>query len=114
MWSSAVQYFADTRIPISTIDKASGLIASKDFALSGDLIVRWVSCANKDGSPRAMKAEATDRAMKSGMGRASADFNVFLRPAGDSTLVRVNPYIRVEGRSYSGWTTGELREQRRV
>ena len=86
VWSSAVQYFADTRIPISTIDKASGLMASKDFSLSGDLIVRWVTCANKDGSPRAMKAENTDRAMAAGMGRASADFNVFLRAAGDSTF----------------------------
>lgn len=106
VWSSTVRFFAESHIPISTIDKASGLIASKEFALSGDLIVRWVNCANRDGSPVKMRAENTDKAMAAGLGRASADFNVFMKSQGDSTLLRVNPYIRVESKAMmgGGWT----------
>lgn len=92
VWASAVQFFADTRIPISTIDKASGLMASKDFEISAELFKRWGDCGTlKDGTP---SINNVDGWMKRGMARAYSDFNVFVRPAGDSTAVRVNVGIR--------------------
>ena len=93
-WPAIVQFFADTRIPISTIDKASGIVASKDFALTGDIAQRFLDCGTtKDG-----KAAVTgiDQFIAKGLARASGDFNVFVRPSGDSTAVRVNVGYRVE------------------
>jgi hypothetical protein len=93
-WTAAVQFFADSRVPISTIDKASGLIASKDFGLSADLFKRWADCGTlKDGSPSIKNVDAW---MAKGLARAGADFNVFLRPAADSTAIRVNIGIHAE------------------
>ena len=94
VWARAVQFFADTRVPISTIDKSSGLLVSKDFGLSAGLFKRWGNCGTlKDGSPAIKNVDAW---LEKGMARAYADFNVFVRPDGDSTAVQVNSGIRAE------------------
>lgn len=86
-WSAAVQFFADTRVPIGTIEKASGLIASKDFALDLAGLRHWADCGTVNGQPY---VDIIDQGFMTGV----ADFNVFVQPAGDSTAIRVNVGVR--------------------
>jgi hypothetical protein len=82
VWQGVIAFFADSRMPIATIDKESGLIASRAFALSSDQRLAWMHCGSAGG---ASVVEPADSAV-----RAEADFNVLVRPAGASTAVRVN------------------------
>lgn len=86
-WQGVIAYFADTRVPISTLDKASGLVVSRDFVLSFPLLKLWGDCGKIRGYPVLDQARPFSAT-------ATADFNVFLRPAGDSTAVRVNFGLR--------------------
>lgn len=87
VWGATIEFFANSRVPISTIDKASGLVVAKDLQLTSDLFKRWATCHVKQDVPLHIKR---------GLGRATTDFNVFLRGAGDSTALRVNAGIRAE------------------
>jgi hypothetical protein len=83
-WQGTVAYFADARIPIATIDKSSGLIASREVALTKDQMIKWLDCGDLGG-----KSQAKNLAENWNL-NAIVDFNVFLRPMADSTAARVN------------------------
>src|ERR1044072_6858584 len=44
VWQRDIGFFADARIPIQTIEKASGLIASTRFRLSTSQTRDWADC----------------------------------------------------------------------
>lgn len=77
-WQRIIAFFANDNIQIQTIDKASGLVASQQSALTRDQAVTWVDAGTALGGPRTRLLVVT------------ASFNVFVRPLGDSTSVRVN------------------------
>lgn len=86
VWQRVVGFFADSRVPIRTIDKSSGIIASSGFELPFDLAQKWADCGKTSSGQTAL-----DRLQEiHNIPSISADFNVFVRPAGDSTGVRVN------------------------
>ena len=76
-WTEIIAFFAESKVPIQTIDKSSGLISSKGFE-SAEF---WLDCGTiTDG----LMTQTTNN------GRL-ADFNVFVRDLGrDSTSVRIN------------------------
>ncbi len=86
VWQRTVGFFADSRIPIRTIDKASGLIASTDFELSFDDAEAWADCGStSSGEPTLSRLKAINN-----IPRIRADFNVVVQSWADSTGVRVN------------------------
>ena len=87
VWTRAVAFFADARVPISTIDRSSGLIASRAFTLDFAQLQLWGDCGSANGKPLLEQVNAA-------VMRGSADFNVLVKPAGDSTAVRVNVGIQ--------------------
>jgi len=93
-WTAAVQFFTDAGISINTSDKASGLLAAKDFPMSAEQVGRWADCGTLRRGGSAMK-ELQDW-MGKGWARAQGDFGVSLRPAADSTAVRVTVGFRAE------------------
>jgi hypothetical protein len=102
VWSAVVEYFADTRIPIQTIDKASGIIASKGFELGPELRLSWMDCGTAGGKPL---VEQANDVMK-----ANADFNVFVRPTGDSTEIRLN--VGMNGSRMTPFAGNQYTEQK--
>jgi hypothetical protein len=85
-WQRAIGFFADSRIPIQTIEKASGLIVSTKMRLSSSQVQRWADCGHHGQTPALefyRRSHFEPRPML-------ADFNIFVQPAGDSTAVRVN------------------------
>jgi hypothetical protein len=80
VWPRIVAFFANANVPIQTVEKASGLIASQRLTLSPDQIGSWLHCETLD-LQEWMQATFT------------STFNVFARPTGDSTYVRVNVAI---------------------
>ena len=76
-WTEIIAFFAESKVPIQTIDKSSGLISSKGFEPAGF----WLDCGTfSDG----LGTQTTLTARL-------ADFNVFVRDMGhDSTSVRIN------------------------
>jgi hypothetical protein len=85
-WQRVIGFFADSRVPIQTIEKASGLIVSTKFRLSDEQTLVWADCGRGRGGTA---FEAVKR-MGLGLPLVLADFNVFVRPSVDSTAVRVN------------------------
>lgn len=86
VWERTISFFADSRIPIQTIDKASGLIATTKFALTGEALDRWADCGKtSDGASALAKLESVHNTP-----RVVVDFNVFIRPTADSASVRIN------------------------
>lgn len=89
VWSTVVEGFADARVPIETIEKASGIIATRAFRLTFEQLKAWGNCGMAGGKP--ILEQVNGNVM-----RGAADFNVFVRPRGDSTVVRVNVGIQGE------------------
>ena len=86
VWQRAVAFFANSRVPIQTIEKSSGLIASTRFQMPFDQIEAWADCGNaSSGGSTIARLKAINN-----LPTVLADFNVLLRPVGDSTAVRVN------------------------
>jgi hypothetical protein len=86
VWQRTVGFFADSRIPIRTIDKESGIIASSSFELPFDQAQTWADCGKAStGEPTLARLQAINN-----IPQIQADFNVFIRKAGDSSAVRVN------------------------
>jgi uncharacterized lipoprotein len=76
-WSAMVTYFADTKVAIQTMDKASGVMASQPFAASKE----WLSCGARKGGL------IIDRTPLS----KDIQFTLFVGAYGDdSTTVRFN------------------------
>src|SRR5216683_1655699 len=50
-WSAVIDVFAERNIPIATIDKTSGLIATRPAAVAApqDTVRTWVDCGNAWG-----------------------------------------------------------------
>jgi hypothetical protein len=80
VWTEVVAYFADTKVPIQTIDKSSGLIATRAFQFNKVDSIQWLDCGQ--ASMGAMGFVHSDQLL--------GDFNVFVRNFGDSVTVRVN------------------------
>ncbi len=70
-WSAVIDVFAERNIPIATIDKSSGLIATTSLVISDpkETLREWADCGN---------VEAT-----------RATYNVLVRGAGDRSTVKV-------------------------
>lgn len=86
VWPRVVGFFADSRVPIQTIDKSSGIIASSQFELPASRVEQWIDCGmSSDGVPTVKKLKDINN-----FPRVLADFNVFIVPGRDSTGVRVN------------------------
>lgn len=83
VWSAVIEAFADVRVPIETIEKASGLVATRTFRLTFDQLKAWGNCGVANGKPLLEQVNAQ-------VMYGTADFNVFVRPTADGTLVRVN------------------------
>lgn len=98
VWTAVVSYFADTRVPIGTIDKTSGLIASRAFTLPDDAVRAWANCGTTSSGESAVERLYSINNPP----RLSADFNVFVQPRGDSTAVRVNLGLTGQARSPGG------------
>lgn len=81
-WPRVIAFFANSNVPIQTLDKASGLIASQQLALSPYQRLTWVNC--KSNFFNEITAVASSGSSYSG------NFNVLARSLGDSTYVRVN------------------------
>ena len=77
VWPQVVAFFANNSIPIQTIEKASGLIVSQPLELSPSQRAAWIDCG-RFGEKQMTVLSAT------------VAFNVFVRPEGDSTAIRVN------------------------
>ena len=97
-WQGVVEFFADSRIPIQTIDRSSGLIISNRFQLSPELVERWVDCGKaSSGGSTIARLRAVNN-----FPTILADFNVLIRQRGDSTAVRVNLGMTGTARSPGG------------
>jgi uncharacterized lipoprotein len=99
IWTRVIAVFADARIPIQTIEKASGLIVSRPFTLPDSLEREWINCGtlsttNEDAITWMQKNNNTLD--------AAIDFNVFVRPLGDSTAVRVNAGVTATAMAPAG------------
>lgn len=101
VWQSAVAYFADARVPIATIDKQSGLIASRQVSLSKDQMIRWLDCGSYGDRPMVNKL-ADDWKLS-----AVVDFNVFMRPLTDSTSARVNLTVSAQSQQVFSMAMGK-------
>ena len=113
VWQRIVTYFADSRIPIQTIDRGSGLIASTRFQLPLSLAESWADCGRAStGEPTLAKLRAINN-----LPTFTADFNVLVRARGDSTAVRSNIGSTATARSPAGLvpirgvSTGELEKE---
>jgi hypothetical protein len=87
IWAGVVSFFADTKMPIKVIDKASGFLASGTFSLDSALTRDWIDCGmvGRDSATALLTSSAPIGLF------VEADFNVFVRKlGGDSSAVRVN------------------------
>jgi hypothetical protein len=85
-WHRAIVYFANEHVPIQTIDKSSGLLVSSRFQLPFSDLKAWGDCGTAStGGSTIARLEAIHN-----YPTTSADFNVVMQPAGDSTSVRVS------------------------
>lgn len=89
VWQRVIGVFADARIPIQTLEKASGLIASTRFRLSPAQVKQWADCGTAPAYGGITVLEYYERNHMP-IPDLLADFNVFVQPANDSTGVRVN------------------------
>lgn len=99
IWAGVVSFFADTKMPIKVIDKASGFLASGTFSLDSALTRNWIDCGmvGRDSATALLTSSAPIGLY------VEADFNVFVRKlGGDSSAVRVN--MTATGH-YAGGTT---------
>jgi hypothetical protein len=81
-WLRIIAFFANANVPIQTLEKASGLVASQQLTLAPYQQSAWVACRSSFGSVLT--------ALASPGSTYTSNFNVFARPVGDSTYVRVN------------------------
>ena len=88
-WNAVIDVFASQSIPISTIDKSSGLIVSSGFFLSGDVAKNWATCG---------------RGLINLNWAKRADFNVLVRATGTGSSARVTARWTQDG--YECPTTG--------
>lgn len=96
-WNAVIEFFADSRVSIETIDKASGLIVSRQFTIPKERIREWVVCETHSmGTPMVEHPNL----------QVVADFNVLVRPRGDSTAVRINAVTT--GRVVAGTLTSNV------
>lgn len=79
-WRAVIDHFADSNIPIRTIDRGSGLIATDDLLIQDPTEARlsWADCGSKVGEPVAAE---------------KAVYNVRVRESGD-TLSTVQITVR--------------------
>ena len=85
VWNKVVDYFATTGIPISTIEKASGLIISKEVSLKGMITME------KDGALLDENAFVViPYASKVVYMNATSDFNVRVREVNGKVSITVN------------------------
>jgi SAM-dependent methyltransferase len=98
VWQRTVAFFADNRISIQTIDKNSGLIVSNGFLLTPTITREWVDCGTTSAGEPAVEMYYKNANPVS----SAADFNVFVRPVGDSTVVRVNMGVHVTATTLGG------------
>lgn len=85
-WTRVVRFFADAQVPIQTIDRSSGVIASGPFRLPADRVEAWADCGTMSNGETAIARLAAIKNFPV----ITATFNVFLQPTRDSTSVRVN------------------------
>ncbi len=86
-WTRAVAFFANNNVPVQTLEKASGLIASQSVDLSDTQRKAWIDCG---------KMSAFQAGILLANLQTHTTFNVFARPMGDSTAIRVNLSVRAE------------------
>lgn len=92
-WATVIDIFAQQSIPIATIDKASGLIVSRNLSVHMEDGLNWGDCGN---------SLLTNRWVTHG------DFNVLVRPVGEGTSVRATASWTAwkDGRGYACRTKG--------
>ena len=91
VWQRTVAFFAENRIPIQSTDNAGGQITSSDFPVPQLQAVRWIDCGRTTfRDPQLLEWYRTAAGVA-----ATMDFNVSVRPNGQSTTVRVEVGTRV-------------------
>jgi hypothetical protein len=93
VWPRVIAFFANNNVPVQTLEKASGLIASQPLDLSSEQRRAWLACGKALG--------VTIKPERDGF-HARTTFNVFVRPIADSTSVRVNMAVHATMDSYTG------------
>ena len=93
-WHRAIVYFTNTHVPIKTIDRSSGVLASSRFQMPFSDLKAWGDCGSaSSGGSTLDRLEAIHN-----YPTAYADFNVVMQPTGDSTSVRVSLAISADAR----------------
>lgn len=49
-WDAVIELFSQQNVPIKTIDRSSGLIATDDMVVSGDQARDWADCGSNAGA----------------------------------------------------------------
>lgn len=110
VWNEVVDYFANNGIPISIIEKASGIIVAKGISFSGEQITIE---SKKTHEPLSKDAYIVVPYV-SGQIRnalATADFNVRVKDKGDSVVITINLFNIKARITELDLLTSQLREQ---
>jgi hypothetical protein len=98
VWQRTITYFANSHLPIQTIEKASGLIASTRFSMQFTDLRAWADCGNAStGGTTLDRLDAIHN-----YPIAFADFNAIVHATGDSTSVRASIAITATVRAPGG------------
>ena len=99
-WDATIDHFAENNIPIATIERASGIIATTELRVDREVAEESSDCGTGQGISSDMRFHAT-----------TAVYNILVRGDGRSSTVRatvswVNPAANFECVTTGVWEAG--------
>ncbi len=88
-WKRTVSFFATQHLPVTTLEREGGRIVARSATLTAEQVRDWIDCGSDGGTPRVEMYVS-----RHGL-TANADFNVSIRPAGESSIVLTTVALRV-------------------